>query len=137
MPPGFEPHFRQSPVTNPWEPLFSRRRSDGIDLLLVVRESHCNSRGFLHGGVLASLCDNIMGLSLGVVLDKPGANIVTTNLSVDYLGAAKISERIVITPRVVRAGSRLGVCDALVHCGDRIVARANATFSVRLAEEHS
>lgn len=134
IPSDFQPHFRKSPVTDPWEPLFSRRRSDGVDLLIEVRDAHCNARGFLHGGVLAALCDNFMGLSLGLVLNNPKANIVTVNLAVDYLGSAKVGDAVTIEPRVIRAGGSLGFCDALAKCGDKLIARANATFSVRVAE---
>src|SRR5207247_799868 len=68
IPAEFEPHFRKSPVTAPWEPLYSRRRADGVDLAFEVQSAHCNARGLLHGGVLAALCDNFMGLSLGTQL---------------------------------------------------------------------
>ena len=135
IPSDFQPHFRKSPVTDPWEPLFSRRRAGVVDLLFEVRDAHCNSRGFLHGGVLAALCDNVMGLSLGATLDNPKSNIVTVNLALDYLGSARIGEVIVIEPRVIRAGGSLGFCDALAKTGERVVARANATFSVRSTGE--
>jgi uncharacterized protein (TIGR00369 family) len=134
VPPDFQPHFRKSPVTDPWEPLYSRRRRDGVDLFFEVRDSHCNSRGFLHGGVLASLCDNVMGLSLGAVLNNAKANIVTINLALDYLGSAKIGDSIIIEPRVIRVGTSIGFCDALVKSGDRLIVRANANFSVRIVE---
>jgi len=133
IPPNFQPHFRKSPVTDPWEPLFSRRHDNGIDLFLEVRDAHCNARGFLHGGVLAALCDNFMGLSLGVVLNNSKANIVTVNLGVDYLGSAKVGDVVIIEPRVIRAGGSLGFCDALAKCGTRPIARANATFNIRVA----
>jgi len=133
LPADFQPHFRKSPVTDPWEPLYSRRRSDGVDLLFAVHAAHCNSRGFLHGGVLASLCDNVMGLSLGAVLNDPKANILTLTLTLDYLGSATTGDVILIEPRVIRAGGSIGVCDALAKSGDKVVARANATFSVRSA----
>jgi acyl-coenzyme A thioesterase PaaI-like protein len=58
----------------------------------------------LHGGVLASLCDNAMGLSLAASLTDPSLHIVTINLSVDYLDGAKLGDMVVIEPRVVRAG---------------------------------
>jgi len=137
IPPDFQPHFRKSPVTDPWEPLYSRQRPESVDLLFEVRQSHCNSRGFLHGGVLASLCDNVMGLSLGRVLNNPKANIVTLNLTLDYLASAKVDDVIVIEPRVIRAGNSIGVCDALAKSNDKIIVRANATFSVRIAEGNS
>jgi uncharacterized protein (TIGR00369 family) len=132
IPADFQTHFRKSPVTDPWEPLYSRRRPDGVDLLFEVCDSHCNSRGFLHGGVLAALCDNVMGLSLGSVLNNASANIVTITLTLDYLGSAKVGDVILIEPRVVRAGGNIGVCDALARSGDKIIVRANATFSVRV-----
>jgi uncharacterized protein (TIGR00369 family) len=134
LPDDFKPHFRKSAVTDPWEPLYSRRRSGGIDLAFEVSASHCNSRGFLHGGVLATLCDNAMGLSLAVMLDNPKAYIVTVNLAVDYPGTARVGEPVVIVPNVIRAGGHLGFCDALVTCGTRSIARANATFSIRTGE---
>ena len=134
IPADFQPHFRKSPVTDPWEPLYSRRRAGGVDLYFDVRETHCNSRGFLHGGVLAALCDNMMGLSLGAVIDNPKANIVTINLALDYIGSAKVDDSILIEPRVIRAGSSIGFCDTLVKNGDKLIARANATFSVRIVD---
>jgi uncharacterized protein (TIGR00369 family) len=135
IPLDFQPHFRKSPVTDPWEPLYSRRRADGVDLLFEVCGAHCNSRGFLHGGVLASLCDNVMGLSLGAVLNNANANIVTITLTLDYLGSAKVGDVILIAPRVIRAGGSIGVCDAMATCGDQVIVRGNATFSVRIAKD--
>jgi uncharacterized protein (TIGR00369 family) len=134
LPADFQPHFRKSPVTDPWEPLYSRLSKDCIELLFEVREPHCNARGFLHGGVLASMCDNAMGLSLGATLSPSKVNIVTVNLALDYLGSAKIGDAILIAPRVLRTGNSLGFCDALVNAGERVIARANATFSVRAVE---
>ena len=137
VPADFQPHFRTSPVTDPWEPLYSRRRPTDsghvIDLLFAVREPHCNSRGFLHGGVLAALCDNMMGMSLGATLNNAQANIVTLNLSLDYVSGAKLGEAIMIESRVIRAGGSIGVCDALAKTNDKILVRANATFSIRIA----
>ena len=58
VPEGFAPHFKRSPVTDPWEPLFSRRGEKSVQLGVWLREAHCNSRGLLHGGVIAALADN-------------------------------------------------------------------------------
>ncbi|MBC7984247.1 MAG: PaaI family thioesterase [Candidatus Obscuribacterales bacterium] len=131
VPIDFQPHFRKSPVTNPWEPLFSRQRDGGVDILFAVGEAHCNSRGFLHGGVLASLCDNAMGLSLAISLADKSPHIVTINLSVDYMDSAKIGDAILIEPRVVRTGGSIGFCDALVTADGVLIARANASFRIK------
>ena len=43
-PEGFMPHFKTSPVTAPWEPLFSRRGERSVEIGLWLRDVHCNSR---------------------------------------------------------------------------------------------
>ncbi len=126
-PAGFAPHFRKSPVTDPWEPLFSRQEEGAVHIGLYLREAHCNSRGRLHGGVIAALADNAMGLSCGHVLGSV-QGLVTVGLSVDYLGTAKIGEWLQIEPRVLRTGRSMSFADALVTADGTLIARANATF---------
>jgi uncharacterized protein (TIGR00369 family) len=133
IPDGFQPHFRKSPVTDPWEPLYSRRSANKVELAFEVRTAHCNSRGFLHGGVLAALCDNFMGLSLAAILNNAQASIVTVNLAIDYIGSAKIGDVVIIEPRVIKSGGVIAFCDALARSGDTIIARANGTFRVKIA----
>ena len=43
-PEGFEPHFRKSGLTDPWEPLYSVRDEARVRIGLFLREPHCNSR---------------------------------------------------------------------------------------------
>jgi uncharacterized protein (TIGR00369 family) len=127
IPSGFVPHERKSPVTDPWEPIWARQADRAMQLGLRVSAAHCNSRGFLHGGLIASLADNAMGLSLG---QATGQSAVTINLSVDYVQSAQPGQWLQIEPRVIRAGSKLGVVDALVTADGEVIARANATFRI-------
>jgi uncharacterized protein (TIGR00369 family) len=133
-PEGFVPHDRKSPVTDPWEPLFSRKGEGSVAIGFHLREAHCNRRGMLHGGVIAALADNAMGLSLGSVYLAQGAQVtqglVTTSLAVDYFGMAKLGQWIEVAPRVVRAGKGSGVVDALIFADGEAIARADATFRV-------
>jgi uncharacterized protein (TIGR00369 family) len=128
-PEGFAPHFRKSPVTDPWEPLYSRRVDGTVQIGLTLRAVHCNSRGLVHGGVIAALADNAMGLSCGMSLPSV-EGLVTVGLSIDYVGAAKLGQWLQIEPRVLRTGKSMGFADALVRADGAIVARANATFRV-------
>ncbi len=134
IPEGFAPHFRKSRVTDPWEPIYSRRDGGMVVIGLMVSDAHCNSRGFLHGGVIASLADNAMGLSFvetarcDGLTDAKGA--VTVGLAVDYVAAAQVGQWLQISPRLVRAGRTLGFVDALVTADDVTIARANATFQL-------
>jgi uncharacterized protein (TIGR00369 family) len=126
-PEGFSRHFRSSPVTDSWEPLFSRRGEKAVQLGVWVRQSHCNSRGILHGGVIAALADNAMGLSC-VASHQAAASALTVSLTIDYLAAAKIGQWLLIDPRVVKTGKTLGFADAMITADGDVVARANAAF---------
>ena len=128
-PEGFAPHYRKSPVTEPWEPLYSRKIEGAVQIGLHLRQAHCNSRGFLHGGVIAALADNAMGLSCGTVLPSI-EGLVTVSLGVDYVGSATIGQWIQIGPRVVKVGKSMAFADALITADGAVIARANATFRV-------
>lgn len=126
---GFLPHLRKSPVTDAWEPLFSRQTDDAVQIGVWLREAHCNSRGFLHGGVIAALSDNAMGLSCGKSLHS-AEGLVTISLNVDYVGTARTGQWLQIEPRVLRTGRSMAFADAVVTANGQIVARASATFRV-------
>jgi uncharacterized protein (TIGR00369 family) len=128
-PDGFAPHFRKSPVTDPWEPLYSRRLAGAVQIGLWLREAHCNSRGLVHGGVIATLADNAMGLSCVASMPSP-QGLVTVSLTVDYVGAAKIGQWLQVEPRVLRVGKSMGFADALITADGATIARASATFRV-------
>ena len=135
-PEGFSPHVRKSPLTDPWEPLYARKDSDRTVIGLVVAAAHTNSRGFLHGGLIAALADNAMGLSCGVVLARDGiaANgLVTISLTVDYVGRAEIGQWLVFDTAFIRPGRTICFAEAEVTADGAPVARARATFRVLAA----
>ena len=134
VPQGFVRHDRTSPLTAPWEPIFARRESDRIRLGLEIRTEHTNSRGFLHGGLIAALADNAMGLSLGTYLSAQGRSpergLVTTSLAVDFLGRAELGQWLEVDTTFTHAGKRQGVTQAFVTAGGVVIARANAAFAI-------
>lgn len=128
-PDGFERHYRNSPLTDPWEPLYSRRRDESLQLGLWIATPHTNSRGFAHGGLVSALADNAMGLSCGLGLD--GANgLLTVNLALDFLSVAKVGQWLQVEPTVVKRGRSLCFALALVTADGKPCARASATFQV-------
>ena len=131
-PQGFERHTRRSPLTDPWEPLFARTTAEAVQLAVLIREAHCNARGFAHGGLISALADNAMGLSaVRLARAQPGqtkASAVTVTLALDYLDSARIGEWLVVQPNVLKLGRTLAFTECRVVCGDRIIARGNASF---------
>ncbi len=76
---GFEPHFRKSPLTDPWEPLYSRRTDKAVIMGLRLAKPHTNARGLIHGGLIAALSDNAMGHSCAHVMGNV-SSLVTIGL---------------------------------------------------------
>lgn len=134
IPEGFAPHPRKSPVTDAWEPLYSRVVDSALQIGVRVARAHCNGRGFVHGGVIAALADNAMGLSVGEALRAKGGaapgGLVTTGLTLDYLASGQIGQWLVVAPRVLKAGRTMGFADALVLADGAAIARASASFAV-------
>lgn len=54
-----------------------------VEISLDARKQHLNPIGLVHGGVLASLLDNAMGIA--VMLVRPNDKTVTTNLNIHYV----------------------------------------------------
>jgi len=128
-PPGFEPHFRSSPLTDAWAPLYSRRLEGAVHLGLWIDRPHTNGRGLAHGGLISALADNAMGLTCAERLPDV-SSLVTVSLAVDFLDSGRMGEWLEVTPRLVRAGSTLCFTDATVTADGRPCARAHATFRV-------
>lgn len=128
IPEGFASHFRKSPVTDPWEPLYSRRAEGGaVQIGLWLAPQHCNARGMVHGGVIAALADNAMGLTYATGIERTGG-VVTVNLTIDYVATGKVGDWLQVSPRLIRSGRSMGFVDALVTAHDAVIARASAVF---------
>lgn len=131
-PEGFSPHFRKSPLTEPWEPLYSQRLADRVVIGVEVRSAHCNSRGLLHGGLIAALADNAMGLSCMEVVNARGMtgieSMLTVSIQVDYLGQAKIGQWLAFDTHFIKAGRTLSFANAFVTADGEVIARAAGTF---------
>lgn len=129
LPPGFAPHLRKSPLTDAWEPLYSKREGDVLTLGVRIATPHTNARGMAHGGLIAALADNAMGLACALSGSGVGG-IVTVSLTCDFTGTARISDWLEVAATPVRVGRTLAFGEARVTAGDRLIARASAVFSV-------
>ena len=127
IPAGFEPHFRKSPFTDPWEPLYSKRTEKAVHLGLRLAKPHTNSRGLIQGGLIASHADNAMGYSCAQAMGW-NASLLTISLSVDYAGSAEIGQWLAVECEVIRTGSTICFAQSLIKADDVVIARANGTF---------
>jgi len=129
IPEGFAPHFRKSPLTDPWEPLYSKETDKAVIIGFRAGPAHTNSRGFVHGGLLSALADNAMGLSCAKHHEDI-RGLVTVTLTVDFLGSAELGQWIEVETGFVKPGRSLDFAQCFVTADGKPCARANAAFKV-------
>ncbi len=129
VPPGFAPHFRRSPLTDPWEPLWSRVNDDGVTIGLRAAEQHCNARGFVHGGLISALADNAMGYSCR---QRRGddSSLVTITLNLEFVQTAQIGQWLEFRPVFIKTGGKVDIAQGQVTADGDPCALVSATFRV-------
>jgi uncharacterized protein (TIGR00369 family) len=129
IPDGFERQSRRSPLTDPWEPIYSKQTPDAIILGLRLATPHTNARGFAHGGLIAALTDKAMGHSCGHKM-RGAYSLVTVSMAIDFVSSAQIGQWLTVETDVIKTGSTLCFAQCLVRADDAVIARASATFRV-------
>jgi uncharacterized protein (TIGR00369 family) len=129
VPQGFEPLFRKSPLTEPWEPLYQKKTDRAVIIGLRLARPHTNGRGLIHGGLIAALADNAMGYSCGQATGWT-TSFVTISLAVDFVGSANVGQWLAIESDVIKTGSTICFAQSLIKADDVTIARANGTFRV-------
>ena len=110
-------------------PVYSR--GAGKDLVLGVRaeRKHCNLRGTVHGGMLATLADIALGYSLAFSTEPP-TGAVTTNLTLDFIGAANSGDWLETAIEFQKLGKRVGFANCYISAEGTRVVRASAVSLV-------
>ncbi|MBN3816965.1 PaaI family thioesterase [Paraburkholderia sp. Se-20369] len=126
---GFQPLFRTSPFLDATGPYFYKPMDSGFVVGLRVHDKHTNASGTVHGGLVATLAD----VSIGYVtsLSKtPPLRMITTSLTIDYVGTAKKGDWVEAHVSIVKTGRRLAFANAVIKVGATPVASAAAVFLV-------
>lgn len=106
-----------------------QRLDQGVAEVALALEPHLRNRGGkLHGGAIFSLVDIAMGLACYSAhgFDKQS---VTVECKINYLRPVSEGE-VLCVARVLQAGRRILVVDADVLQGEKLMARAQGTFTV-------
>ena len=129
IPEGFGPLARRSPLTEPWQPLYSKATDKAVIIGLRLAKPHTNGRGLIHGGLIAALSDNAMGYSCAHVMGGV-SSLVTIGLAVDFVGSAEVGQWLAVESDVVKTGKTICFVQSLIKADGVVIARANATFRV-------
>jgi acyl-coenzyme A thioesterase 13 len=110
-------------------PLYTRGKGAERVLGLRAERKHCNMRGTVHGGILATLADITIGYSLAFSTEPPTA-AVTTNLTLDFLSSAREGEWLEAAVEFHKLGSRVAFGNCYITRGAERIVRASAVFLV-------
>ena len=79
--------------------------AQAVTLSFLVRGEMTNPGGILHGGVMAAMIDDLIGLTVNAF--APQGFFVSINLAVDYLASARVGETVLARAHLVRQGQRV------------------------------
>jgi uncharacterized protein (TIGR00369 family) len=100
-----------------------------VTLRLELAEHHVNIQGLAHGGVIATLADAAMGLSIRSAVE-PGRRHVTVAMDVHFLRPV-VRGTLAATGHAIRIGREIAYAEAEVRdTHGRTLAKASGTYSV-------
>jgi acyl-coenzyme A thioesterase 13 len=105
---------------------------DGIAILGVrIEPHHANRAGRVHGGLLMTVADVAMSRAVrGAV--PPGAAFATADLHIAFLRSVGEGEWLEAVPELGHIGRSLIHGSCVLRTREELIARAMATFAVRL-----
>ncbi len=107
---------------------------EGLTVTCAVRPEMTNAAKVLHGGIIAALMDEVMGMT--VFAFSKGRYHASVDLNVNYLAAGQIGDVVTVRARILRTGRRIVSISATLHnaTGDLM---AHATSNLIAANDES
>lgn len=126
IPPGFV-HVLRAPFINHVGPLLQAAENPPgtMTLGLAVETVHTNTMGFMHGGMIATLCDSAMARAL---VSKLQRRTVTLRMSLEYFDAIRRGEWLEARARLVDHDEDVAHTECRVLIDGAMRARATAVF---------
>ena len=126
-PEGFVRMRPSGPFTEHNGPYYGLQGAETTVHGLWVLPRHANRLGVVHGGMMATFLDTLLGQAVLAAAGKP---IVTIHLSIDYLSMARVGEWLEGRATITRATRDVVFAEARAQVGGRDVARSSGVFKV-------
>jgi len=110
-------------------PTYFRKTDRGHVVGMHVREDHRNRGQMMHGGAICMLVDTAFTWA-SKYSREPAAKVLTTGLTVNFLGNAKPGDWIEAHVDVLRSGKRVIFSDCRILANDKCIAHASGQFQV-------
>ncbi|HUM52972.1 MAG TPA: PaaI family thioesterase [Chitinophagales bacterium] len=98
-----------------------------VKMRFTVKEYMLNPIQILHGGVAATMLDELMGAA-GFLMNRP-VGYATINMNVDYLHSAKVNDVLIGEGKIIRAGKTVMHAEAkLTNADGKVIAKATSNL---------
>ena len=102
-----------NPITTWLDGTLLKASAGSITAEFDVRPDQCNHAQVMHGGIITTILDEIMGMTL--ITLKIEHLYVTINLHVDFLFGAKAGEKVIAVSEVYRVGKKIANVEAKLY----------------------
>lgn len=133
IPAGFEPIFMVENFTTLIGPLYSKPDPEHPNLFRLgfrATEAHLNREGVIHGGMLATVADQAIGINMAFGSGQLN-DVLTVSLSIEYISGALVGDWVESRPVVHKANGRTRFGGCQLYAGDRLLLTASAVFVAR------
>jgi uncharacterized protein (TIGR00369 family) len=98
-----------------------------MEVRFVTRPEMANPAGLLHGGIQATIMDDVIGMTSATVEEE--GFMLSIDLHMNYLGKIKVGAPVLARARFVRSGKRIAhaVCELMDEEGN-VVSRCDANL---------
>jgi len=133
VPPGYEP-IGTSGAAQSFEnfvgPIYRANgaTANEVGFAFRVAPHHCNPYGVLHGGMLATVVDTMMGYLVFHALK--GGPCATISMTCDYIAAARAGDWAEGRATVTRMGRAVAFVRSEMRVGDKILLTASGSWAI-------
>lgn len=107
-------------------PFWAKQEADGMAYGLVAEDRHSNAHGIVHGGMLVTFLDQILGATCWEAAQRDA--VVTIQLNTHFVAAARAGEFLEARAEAVRATKSIVFVRGQITVGERIVATADGVW---------
>lgn len=97
-----------------------------IILSMKIKEEHSNVYGVAHGGTLASICDEAMGIACVTL----GKRVVTVDMNVSYIKNAPTGSTLTAIGEVISDGRKIMWSTGKIYHDDQLLVSSQASYFV-------
>lgn len=128
IPEGFRPYESRGPFMEKVGPLYTKSEGGSTIFGFLADESHANSNGIVHGGMLLSFLDEAMGQNVWISVDKKRCATITLNS--DFVASAKPGDWIEARSKISKKGLAVIFVRGELHVGDQRILAADGIWKI-------